>query len=73
MNQLRYSILVSKLPLKRCADNNKASISYLPTMSLMASTPGSLYPIDIHPSEIGYRVIAQEFLKQIEPTILKNK
>jgi lysophospholipase L1-like esterase len=55
------------------ADNKKASISYVPTMDVMALTPGSLYPTDIHPSERGYQVIAQEFLNQIEPTFFKNK
>jgi lysophospholipase L1-like esterase len=55
------------------ADNKKASISSVPTMSVMASSPYNLYPTDIHPSEIGYGVIAEEFLKQIEPVILKNK
>jgi lysophospholipase L1-like esterase len=56
-----------------CDDNKKASISYVRTMSVMATSPYNLYPTDIHPSEIGYRVIAEEFLKKIEPTILKNK
>jgi lysophospholipase L1-like esterase len=56
-----------------CAENKKASISYVPTMSVMALSPGSLYPTDIHPSKIGYEVIAKEFLSQIEPAILKNK
>jgi hypothetical protein len=35
----------------------------------MAAAEGSLVPTDIHPTEAGYMVIAEEFWKQIEPLV----
>ncbi|MEA4895163.1 MAG: SGNH/GDSL hydrolase family protein [Oscillospiraceae bacterium] len=48
------------------AENSGASITYIDTMTVMASDPASyLVMTDIHPTEAGYRAIAAEFWKQI--------
>lgn len=47
-------------------DSNKgASIYYVPTMAAMISSNVNLAPTDIHPTEAGYQVIANEFWKEI--------
>jgi lysophospholipase L1-like esterase len=50
-------------------ENPDASIAYVPTFDAMAAASGSLAPTDIHPTEAGYMVIAEEFWKQIEPLV----
>ncbi len=50
-------------------ENPDAYISYVPTFGAMAAAEGSLAATDIHPTEAGYRVIAEEFWKQIEPLV----
>jgi lysophospholipase L1-like esterase len=45
----------------------QASIVYVPTFDAMASAANTLVISDIHPTEAGHRIIAQEFWRQLEP------
>lgn len=52
------------------AKNKGASITYVDTMEAMAKHPDkNLVPTDIHPTETGYSVIAEEFWKKIKPAL----
>ena len=47
------------------AKNPGAAITYVPTFDAMAMSDKNLVPIDIHPTETGYKVIADEFWSKI--------
>lgn len=57
------------------AENKGASIKYVDTMAVMSNalSDGLLVPYDIHPTEAGYQVIADEFWNQIELIFHKGR
>ena len=52
--------------------NKGASITYVDTMTAMSATAGNLVMTDIHPTEAGYKVIADQFWNEINKNFVQN-
>lgn len=62
-----FNTLVQKAIADVQAEYPMAGLSFVATFDAMSSSEGSLVMTDIHPTEDGYMVIADEFWKQIKP------
>ena len=65
-----FNTYIKKAVSDVSAKNSGASITYVETMAVVgADSSNNLVMTDIHPTEAGYKVIANEFWKQISPLL----